>query len=159
MIEKTLVLIKPDGVKRGLIGEILKRFEQRGLKLVGMKMVWIDKSFAKKHYSEHVKKGFYKNLEEFITSGPVVAMVIEGIYAVEIVRKIVGSTEPKSAEIGTIRADFAHVSYDYADKKGITIKNLIHASGTSEEAAIEISLWFKPEEIYDYKTVHEEHVF
>ncbi|MDP2908924.1 MAG: nucleoside-diphosphate kinase [Nanoarchaeota archaeon] len=159
MIEKTLVLIKPDGVKRGLIGEILKRFEQRGLKLVGMKMVWIDKNFAKKHYSAHVKKGFYKNLEEFITSGPVVAMVIEGIHAVEIVRKIVGSTEPKSAEIGTIRADFAHVSYDYADKKGITIKNLIHASGTSEEAAIEINLWFKPEEIYDYKTAHEEHVF
>lgn len=159
MIEKTLVLIKPDGVKRGLIGEILKRFEQRGLKLVGMKMIWIDKNFAKKHYSAHVKKGFYKNLEEFITSGPVVAMVIEGIQAVEIVRKIVGSTEPKSAEIGTIRADFAHVSYAYAEKKGITIKNLIHASGTSDEAAIEISLWFKPEEIYDYKTVHEEHVF
>lgn len=159
MIEKTLVLIKPDGVKRGLIGEILKRFEQRGLKLVGMKMVWIDKSFAKKHYSAHVKKGFYKNLEEFIISGPVVAMVIEGIQAVEIVRKVVGSTEPRSAEIGTIRADFAHVSYAYADKKGITIKNLIHASGTSDEAAIEISLWFKPEEIYDYRTVHEEHVF
>lgn len=159
MIEKTLVLIKPDGVKRGLIGELIGRFEQRGLKIVGMKMIWIDKSFARKHYSAHIKKSFYKHLEEFITSGPVVAMVIQGIHAVEIVRKIVGSTEPKSADIGTIRGDFAHVSYAYADIKGITIKNLIHASGTSEEAAIEIDLWFKPEEIYDYKTAHEEHVF
>ncbi len=159
MIEKTLVLIKPDGVKRGLMGDIIKRFEQRGLKVVGMKMIWIDKGFAKKHYSAHVKKGFYKQLEDFITSGPVVAMVIEGIQAVEIVRKIVGGTEPKTAEIGTIRADFAHVSYAYADEKGMAIKNLIHASGTSEEAVVEIELWFKPEEIYDYKTVHEEHVF
>lgn len=159
MIEKTLVLIKPDGVKRGLMGEIIKRFEQRGLKIVGMKMVWIDKNFSKKHYSAHVKKSFYKQLEDFITSGPVVAMVVEGIHAVEIVRKIVGSTEPKTAELGTIRGDFAHVSYTYADKKGMAIKNLIHASGNSEEAAIEINLWFKPEEIYDYKTVNEEHVF
>lgn len=159
MIEKTLVLIKPDGVKRGLMGEIIKRFEQRGLKIVGMKMIWIDEHFSKKHYSAHVKKSFYKQLEDFIVSGPVVAMVIDGIHAIEIVRKIVGSTEPKSAEIGTIRADFSHVSYTYADTKGMAIKNLIHASGNPEEAAIEIGLWFKPEEIYDYKTVHEEHVF
>lgn len=159
MIEKTLVLIKPDGVKRGLIGELVRRFEQRGLKIVGMKMVWIDKNFAKKHYAAHIKKSFYKGLEEFMTSGPVVAMVIQGIHAVEIVRKVVGYKEPKSAEIGTIRGDFAHTSYAYSDSKGVTIKNLIHASGTSEEAIIEINLWFKPEEIYDYKTVHEEHVF
>lgn len=159
MIEKTLVLIKPDGVKRCLIGEMVKRFEQRGLKIIGMKMVWINKAFAKKHYATHIKKRFYKHLESFITSGPVVAMIIQGIHAVEIVRKTVGITEPKSAEVGSIRADFAHVSYEYADKKGITIKNLIHASGTMEEAAAEINLWFKPEEIYDYKTVHEEHVF
>ena len=159
MIEKTLVLIKPDGVKRGLIGELVKRFEQRGLKIVGMKMVWIDKEFSKKHYAAHVKKAFYKQLEDFITSGPVVAMVVQGIHAVEFVRKIVGSTEPKSAEVGTIRADFAHVSYAYADKKGISIRNLMHASGTQEEAVTEINMWFKPEEIYDYKTVHEEYVF
>ncbi len=159
MIEKTLVLVKPDGVKRGYIGEFVKRFEQRGLKIVGMKMVWIDRNFAKKHYSAHVKKSFYKKLEDFIISGPVVAIVIEGVHAVEIVRKIVGSTEPKSADMGTIRADFAHVSYTYADSKGMAIKNLVHASGTSAEAAEEISLWFKPEEIHDYKTVHEEQVF
>lgn len=159
MIEKTLVLIKPDGVKRCLIGELVKRFEQRGLKIIGMKMVWIDKNFAKKHYAIHIKKKFYKPLEEFITSGPVIAMVIQGIHAVEIVRRTVGGTEPKSAEIGTIRADFAHVSYVYSDTKGMAIKNLIHASGTPEEATTEINLWFKPEEIYDYKTVHEEQVF
>lgn len=159
MIEKTLLLIKPDGVKRGLIGEFIKRFEQRGLKIVGMKMIWIKKSFARKHYAAHVKKSFYKKLEDFVTSGPVVAIVVQGIHAVEAVRKIVGATEPKSAEMGTIRADFAHISYAYADTKGIVIKNLVHASGTPEEAAVEINLWFKPEEIYDYKTVHEEHVF
>lgn len=159
MIEKTLLLIKPDGVKRGLIGEFVKRFEQRGLKIVAMKMVWVKKNFAKKHYSSHVKKSFYKQLEDFITSGPVVAIVIQGIHAIESVRKIVGSTEPKSAEIGTIRADFAHVSSIYADSKKMVIKNLVHASGTPEEAAIEINLWFKPEEIYDYKTAHEEYVF
>lgn len=159
MIEKTLVLIKPDGVKRGLIGDLVKRFEQRGLKIIGMKMIWIDKAFAKKHYAAHIKKKFYKPLETFITSGPVVALVVQGIHAVDFVRKIVGSTEPKSAEMGTIRSDFAHVSYEYADKKGITLKNLIHASGSAEEALTEIELWFKPEEVYDYRTVHEEHVF
>ncbi len=159
MIEKTLVLIKPDGVKRCLIGELVKRFEQRGLKIVGMKMVWVDEDFSKKHYAAHVKKEFYKGLERFITSGPVVALVIEGIHAVGLVRKIVGATEPKSAEIGTIRGDFAHVSYDYADAKGMALKNLIHASGTPEEAITEINLWFKDDEIYDYKSVHETEVF
>lgn len=159
MIEKTLVLIKPDGVKRGLIGELVKRFEQRGLKIIGMKMIWIDKAFAKKHYAAHIKKKFYKHLETFITSGPVIALVVQGIHAVDFVRKIVGSTEPKSAEVGSIRSDFAHVSYEYADKKGMAIKNLIHASESQEEALTEIELWFKPEEVYDYRTVHEEHVF
>lgn len=159
MISRTLVLIKPDGVKRGLIGELVKRLEQRGLKIIGMKMVWIDKKFSKKHYAPHVKKAFYKKLEEFITSGPVVAMVVQGVHAVDIVRRTVGATEPKGAEVGSIRADFAHVSYEYADTKGMAIKNLVHASGTPEEAITEIELWFKPEEIYDYKTVHEEYVF
>lgn len=159
MIDKTLVLIKPDGVKRGLIGELVKRFEQRGLKVVGMKMVWVDKKFSRKHYAAHLKKSFYKGLEEFITSGPVVAMVIQGIHAVEFVRKIVGVTEPKSAEVGSIRGDFAHTSYEYSDAQGKSIQNLIHASGTIEEAATEIKMWFKPEEIYDYKVVHEEHTF
>jgi nucleoside-diphosphate kinase len=157
MIEATLVLIKPDGVMRGLIGEIVKRFEQRGLKIAGMKMVRIDKDFAKQHYVEHVGKDFYKSLEEFITSGPVVALAVEGVDAVELVRKIVGATEPKSALPGTIRGDFAHVSYSYADKKQISIKNLVHASGTKEEAEREINLWFSIEELHSYPNVHESH--
>lgn len=158
MIEATLVLIKPDGVMRGLIGGIIQRFEQRGLKIAGMKMVRVDKDFAKQHYIEHISKEFYKGLEEFITSGPIVAMVVEGIEAVSLVRKIAGATEPKSANLGTIRGDYAHVSYTYADKKGITIKNLIHASGNKEEAEREINLWFSIEELHSYPMSHDEHV-
>ncbi len=159
MIERTLVLIKPDGVKRGLIGKIISRFEDAGLKIVAMKMVWIDKEFAKKHYEAHVDKDFYKFLEEFIISGPVVALVLEGVEAVEVVRKIVGPTEPKTAPPGTIRGDFAHHSMQYANIKNKAVANIIHASGTKEEAEKEISLWFKPEEIHSYSTVHEEHTF
>lgn len=159
MIQKTLVLIKPDGVQRGLIGRIISRFEDAGLKIAGMKMVWINKDFAKKHYSAHVGKSFYEGLEKFITSGPVVAMVIEGIEAIEVVRKIVGSTEPKKAMPGTIRGNFAHHSAAYTNTKNKAIANLIHASGTVEEAKQEINLWFKPEEIHMYKTVHEQHTF
>ncbi|MBU2637525.1 MAG: nucleoside-diphosphate kinase [Nanoarchaeota archaeon] len=158
MIERTLILVKPDGVQRGLVGEIVSRFEKRGLKLVGMKMIWIDKDFSKKHYAAHLDKKMYPMLEEFITSAPVVAIVIEGIHAVESVRKVVGSTEPKSAPLGTIRGDYAHVSYDYADKKQISIKNLVHASGNKEEAEQEISLWFGVDELYTYEASHDKHV-
>jgi len=157
MIEQTLVLIKPDGVQRGLIGEITQRFERVGLKIIGMKMVWVNKDFAKKHYKAHIDKPFYKGLEAMITEGPVVAMVLEGVHAVELVRKMVGPTEPKSAPPGTIRGDYAHISYSYADKKGIAIKNLIHASGNLEEAKAEIKLWFGKEELHSYQTVHEKH--
>jgi nucleoside-diphosphate kinase len=159
MIERTLVLIKPDGVKRGLIGELVRRFEQRGLKLIGMKMIQIDSDFSKKHYSNHIQKPFYKYLEDYITSGPVVAMVIEGVHAVEIVRKIVGPTEPKAAIPGTIRGDYAHISRTYADGKNKPIINLIHASGTKEEAETEIAIWFKKEELCSYKRTDEEHIF
>jgi nucleoside-diphosphate kinase len=158
MIEQTLVLVKPDGVKRGLIGEIIKRFEQRGLKIVGLKMTQVNPDFSKKHYSAHIGKDFYKGLEKFITSGPVVAMVIEGVNAVEVVRKIVGSTEPKSAPVGTIRGDFAHVSLEHANFKGESAQNLIHASGNKKEAEQEVSLWFSIDEIYNYKLAHESHV-
>jgi len=158
MIERTLVLLKPDAVQRSIMGKIITRFEDAGLKIIGMKMVWVDKDFSKKHYKAHVKKEFYKGLENFITSGPVVAMVIEGISAVETVRKIVGSTEPKSAQPGTIRGDFAHHSYEYTDKKGITIKNLIHASGNKKEANEEVKLWFDDKELHSYSTVHDLHV-
>jgi len=159
MLERTLVLLKPDAVQRQLVGEIIHRFERAGLKIVGMKMVWADRDFAKKHYQEHVGKEFYKGLEDMIVMGPVIAMVLEGVEAVGIVRKMCGATDPKSATPGTIRGDFAQVSYEYADKKKIGIKNVIHASATKEEAEREIDLWFKPEERHSYKTVHEVHVF
>ena len=157
MKEQTLVLIKPDGVQRGLIGELTTRFEKAGLTIIGMKMVWIDKAFAKKHYSAHVKKSFYPTLEAMITEGPVVAMVLEGVHAVEQVRKMVGPTEPRKAPPGTIRGDYAHVSYEYADKKGVAVKNLIHASGNKAEAKQEIKLWFKKQELHTYQTVHQKH--
>lgn len=158
MIERTLILVKPDGVQRGLIGEIITRFEKVGLKIVAMKMHWVTPEFAKQHYKAHIGKKFYPFLEKMITEGPVVAILLEGIEAIELVRKMVGPTEPKAASPGTIRGDYAHVSAAYADKKGVAVKNLIHASGNKEEAKEEINLWFKPEEIHTYKTVHELHV-
>jgi len=157
MIEKTFVAIKPDGVQRGFVGKIIERFENAGLKIIGMKMKWVDPDFAKQHYKAHVEKDFYKNLEKFITEGPVVAIVLEGIHAVETVRKIVGPTEPKAAPPGTIRGDLAHHSYAYSDKKDISVKNIIHAAGTKKEADEEIKLWFSIDELYEYKTVHEKH--
>lgn len=158
MIQRTLVLLKPDAVQRGHMGEIISRFERIGLKMVGMKMVWVDKEFAKRHYAEHVEKPFYPGLESLITLGPVLAMVIEGVEAIETVRKVVGGTEPKSAAPGTIRGDFAHVSYGYADTQGIGIKNLIHASANKEDAKKEITLWFTEQELHSYRTVHDVHL-
>lgn len=157
MIEQTFVALKPDAVQRGLIGEIIKRFENVGLKISAMKMVWVTPDFSKKHYKDHVSKPFYKGLETFITEGPVIGMVLEGVSAIETVRKIVGPTEPKSAAPGTIRGDFSHHSYSYTDKKGISIKNLIHASGNKADAEYEINLWFTKEEIHNYKTTNEKH--
>ncbi len=158
-VERTLVLIKPDAIQRGLCGRILQRFEDAGLKFVAMKMIWADPALSKKHYSEHVQKHFYPGLETMITEGPVLSLVIEGIHAVEIVRKIVGATEPKSSVPGTIRGDFAHHSYQHTDQSGRAIKNLIHASSDVKEAQKEVSLWFTDKEIHSYKTVHEMHVF
>ncbi|NOZ80107.1 MAG: nucleoside-diphosphate kinase [DPANN group archaeon] len=158
MIQRSLVLIKPDGVQRGLIGEILRRFEHAGLKMVGMKMVWMDKELSRKHYAAHVDKPFYPNVETYITSGPVVALVLEGVDAVENIRKLVGSTEPKQSPPGTIRGDFAHMSYGYADAHDLSVKNLIHASGTPDEAKKEVALWFEDDEIHSYKSVHDVHL-
>ncbi|MFP4117691.1 MAG: nucleoside-diphosphate kinase [Candidatus Woesearchaeota archaeon] len=157
MTEKTLVLIKPDGVQRALVGEVLQRFEKVGLKIVAMKMVKVDKDFAKKHYAEHVGKSFYAGLEQMITMGPLVAMVIEGVEAIALVRKMVGATEPKSAAPGTIRGDFSHVSYGYADEKGIGIKNIVHASADDKDAEKEVNLWFSEDEIHAYSNVHDVH--
>lgn len=160
-IEKTLVLIKPDGLKRGLIGKIISRLEDAGLKIVGMKMKHADEEFAKKHYTEDItiRRGekVRQLLVNYISASPVVAMAIEGCGAIEIVRKIVGETEPRKALPGTIRGDFQHVSYDYANDPDIDIvvKNLIHASADKKDAEVELALWFDQSELFDYRTVHE----
>jgi len=163
MIQKTLVLIKPDGVQRALIGKILTRFEDAGLKIVAMKMKWIDDKFALKHYTEDIVKRrgeiVRKKLIEFIKSGPVLAMVLEGVNAIEIVRKMAGDTEPRKASLGTIRGDFCHVSYHYAAGKNIAVKNIIHASSDEKDAEYEIKLWFSKDEMHDYETVHDAHIF
>jgi len=162
MIEKTLVLIKPDGVERGLVGEILSRFERRGLKIVGIKMVRVNQELAMQHYTEDItrRRGeiVRKKLMNFIVNNHVVAICLEGVEAVENVRKMVGDTEPKSALPGTIRGDYSHTSYKYADDKGKAIPNLVHASGNKEEAEKEISLWFSQEELFSYESVHDKHV-
>lgn len=158
MIQRTLVLIKPDGVQRGLVGQIVTRFENAGMKIVGGKMVWVDANFSKKHYAEHLQKKFYKALEAMLTQGPVFALVLEGVEAVALVRKIVGPTEPKMAPPGTIRGDFSHMSYAYADSKDIGLKNIIHASDSVDSARTEITLWFSPNELHSYKSVHDVHV-
>ena len=161
MIQRTLVLVKPDGVQRGLIGRILNRFEDVGMKIVGLKMKWADKELAKKHYTEEISQKYgdevRNRLVDFISEGPVVAMVLEGVNAVENVRKMVGATEPKAATPGTIRGDFTHVSYEYAVDKVIVIKNVIHASADEKDAENEVKLWFTSEELYVYATVHEVH--
>lgn len=158
MIEQTLVLMKPDAVDRALVGELIKRFENTGLKIIGLKMLQINKEHSKKHYSQHTKKAFYNGLESFITSSPLIAMVLEGVSAINAARKIVGDTEPHKALPGTIRGDFAHHTYAYTDKKKIAIKNLVHASATVQEAKKEIKLWFKKNELQKYSTVHDKHV-
>ena len=161
-IEQTLVLVKPDGLQRGLVGEIIKRFEQRGLKIVALKLTKVDKDFSQKHYTEDIAKRRGKKvrerLVEYIKSEPVVAMIVEGVDAVENVRKLCGETESKSAIPGTIRGDYSHVSFGHADEKGIAVKNLVHASANQEEAKYEIALWFSVDEIHSYKRSDEDHV-
>ena len=139
-MERTLVLIKPDGVQRGLVGEIISRLERRGLKLVAMKLMQVDDALARQHYSEHVARPFFGGLVEFITSVPVVAMVWEANQAVGIVRNTMGETSPASSPPGTIRGDL-----------GVDIgRNLVHGSDSVESAAREVALFFRPEEILDY---------
>jgi len=147
-------MIKPDGVKRAIIGQIMSRFETVGLKLVGMKMMHIDADFAKKHYSDLVDKPFYPGLEDMIVSGPVMAMVWEGAKSISLVRKMVGATEPHSSAPGTIRGDFAHMTYARADATGGQMPNIIHASDSEENAEKEIHLWFAESDLFDkYDTV------
>lgn len=144
--ERTFVAIKPDAVKRGLIGRIIKRFENKGYKIIGLKMLQVSKDLAEKHYAEHIGKPFYKRLIEYITSGPVVAMVLQGDNTVVGVRKLMGSTRPTDAEVGTLRADFAQ-TMEF---------NVVHGSDSVESAKREIDLYFKPEELCsDWKTMLE----
>ena len=139
-MERTLVIVKPDGVQRGLVGEIVGRMERRGLKIVGMKMVQVSKELAEQHYAVHKGKFFYDGLVSYITSCPVVAYVVEGHEAIKVVRGMVGSTRPYEAVPGTIRGDLALMG----------LRNLIHASDAPETAAAEIALWFRPEEVCPY---------
>lgn len=153
LLQRSLVVFKPDALQRGIVGEILSRFERVGLKIIATKMVNPDRDHYYKHYEEIGKmitrRGevqFNQNLD-YMSSGPVIAMVFEGIECVPLIRKIVGPTEPKSADMGTIRGDYSHMSFGYADAKHIGIPNLIHASGDPEEAKMEIAHWFGPNEI------------
>ena len=148
-MEKTLVLIKPDAVQRALIGEILKRFEQRGLKIIAMKMVHVTREFAETHYAEHAGKSFFESLVGYITSSPLVALVIEGPRVISAVRQMAGKTNPLEADPGTIRHDFGIV----------TGRNLLHASDSPESAEKEIALWFQPQEICPWTPDNERWVF
>jgi len=139
-MERTLVLVKPDGVQRGLVGEILARFERKGLKVVGLRMLDVSRPMAEQHYAVHAGKHFYDGLVEFITSGPVAAVALEGPDAIATVRRLVGKTMPNEAEPGTIRGDL-----------GISgLRNLIHASDAPETATAELDLWFA-DELVDYQ--------
>lgn len=161
-IERTLVLLKPDAVQRAIMGEIISRFERAGLKIIGMKLVWNDEEHSKKHYTEDIaiRRGEHvrQALVNFLKEGPVLAICLEGVNAIENVRKMVGDTQPKTAAPGTIRGDYAHVSYAYADDKEMVVKNLIHASSDANDAKNEVALWFNENELHSYKTVHDIHI-
>jgi nucleoside-diphosphate kinase len=138
--ERTLVLIKPDGVQRLLTGRILARYEDRGLKIVGLKLIQVSRDLAERHYAVHREKPFFGGLVEFITSAPLVAAVLEGPNAIAVVRAMNGATRPHEAEPGSIRGDFALE----------TAQNLVHASDGGETAAAEVDLWFRPDELLAY---------
>lgn len=145
MNERTFVLIKPDGVQRGLIGSVVSRFESKGLKIVAMRMLRLDREIMEKYYKEHIGKEFFEDLASFVTSGPVVAMVVEGPMAVSVVRGMVGVTDSRIAASGTIRGDF-----------GVSKQmNIIHASDSKESADREIPIFFADEEIQDFKRIDE----
>ena len=186
--ERTFVIIKPDGIQRSLIGEVIGRFERVGLKVVAMKMMMATPDLVEKHYTldpawrtvtgektikSYVSKGLtppstdpleitariLKNLVTYMTAGPIVAFVLEGAHAVQIVRKLVGSTEPLSSDVGTIRGDFVLDSYQMSDADSRAARNVVHASGSVKEAADEINHWFKPAELMKYKTINEKMLY
>lgn len=141
MKERTLVLVKPDGVQRLLTGRILARFEERGLKIVGLKLVQVDRDLAERHYAVHRERPFFAGLVAFITSSPLVAMALEGPNAIAMVRTMVGATRPNEAAPGSIRGDLAME----------TAQNLVHASDGPETAEAELALWFRPDELVEYE--------
>jgi len=156
-MERTLVVLKPDTVQRGIVGEIITRFERAGLKIVAMKMVSPDEEHFHKHYegiSQLISRwgeDIYRITLAQMTEGPVVAFVLEGVEAVEHVRKMVGTTDPKESAPGTIRGDYTHITRAYTNPRGGTLPNILHASGNIEEATQEIKLWFDDSELYDYE--------
>lgn len=190
--QRTLVLIKPDGVQRGLTGDVIKRIERRGLKIVGLKLVQVDTKHLEKHFPSdpewikrlgtktmktfdeynidpldhyesadhaHIGGKVRESLFKYMTSGPIVAMVVEGLHAIDMVRKLAGNTLPVFAEMGTIRGDFSVDSPAIANVEGRAIKNIMHASETPEEADNEIKLWFAKDELHDYTRAEEDAMF
>ncbi|PJF34806.1 MAG: nucleoside-diphosphate kinase [Candidatus Thermofonsia Clade 1 bacterium] len=148
-MERTLIIIKPDGVQRGLVGEIIRRFEQRGLRIVGLKFMQVSRELAEQHYAIHRQKPFFNSLVEYITSSPVVVMALEGTQAVLNARNTIGATRPSEAAAGTIRGDLA-----------LEIgRNLVHGSDSPENAAAEIALWFKPEELVSWQRHSDRWIF
>ncbi|HWO75866.1 MAG TPA: nucleoside-diphosphate kinase [Bacillus sp. (in: firmicutes)] len=148
-MEKTFLMVKPDGVQRNLIGEIVARFEKKGFQLVGAKLMSIPRELAETHYGEHKERPFFGELVDFITSGPVFAMVWQGENVIATARQMMGSTNPKDAAPGTVRGDF-----------GVTVgKNIIHGSDSPASAEREISIFFKPEELVDYTKINNEWIY
>jgi nucleoside-diphosphate kinase len=161
-LERTLVLLKPDAVARGLAGRILTRFEDAALKVVGVKMRHLDAEFTRKHYfdlEERLSKEIYDSTAGFMQSGPVIALALEGVDAVAKVRKIIGSTYPDQAAPGTVRGDFAHQTRASSEVSGKAVMNLVHASGNSEEAKYEVDLWFDGSELFKYETLAEKFAY
>ena len=160
-MERTLVIFKPDAVMRGIVGEVITRFERAGLKIVGMKMIQPDYEHFFEHYEGIGTLKTRKGEEIFETQlatmqeGPVIAMVLEGVEAVNFVRKMVGATEPKSAQPGTIRGDYAHVNFGQASLAGKGVANIVHASAEPDEAVKEVAHWFSDAELYGYEAAHE----
>ena len=144
--ERTFVMIKPDAVQRGLVGEIISRFERKGIKIMAMKFVQVSKELAEKHYGVHRGKPFFEPTVKYITSSPVVAMVLEGTNAIEMVRQMMGKTDPQQAASGTIRGDYGQ----------FIGRNIIHGSDGPETAEFEINLWFTPKELADYTRIDEQ---
>jgi nucleoside-diphosphate kinase len=160
-VERTLVLLKPDAVARGLTGQVLSRFENALLKIIAVKMVWMDADLTRRHYfdlEDRFGPDVYNAMAVFMQSGPVVALILEGVDCIATTRKLVGATYPDQAVPGTIRGDFAHMSKAYANSHKVAVANLVHASGNREEAEREIEVWFAKDEILEYRSASEQFI-